>query len=253
MSFLPLIPDQNGIIMRKNMEKRIITETRKKIFNYISLIINLLIIGFTVYAVSQFFTGTGDGNMAVQKETCFRYFTVDSNILAAIMSAVMLIFNIKKIRNKDAKLPKLVGTLKFMSTVSVTLTMITACFFLSTIYSFQMMISGNCFFLHLITPLIAILACTVFEADGKMSFKAMLSGLIPTVVYGAVYVVMVLILGKENGGWEDFYSFNSGILENKWYLSIVIMLFATFLISLALRAINNGIVKALGKKTERTE
>ena len=128
--------------------------------------------------------------------------------------------------------------------------MITACFFLSTIYSFRMMISGNCFFLHLITPLIAILACTVFEADEKMSFKAMLSGLIPTVVYGAVYVVMVLILGKENGGWEDFYSFNSGILENKWYLSIVIMLFGTFLISLALRAIHNGIIKAIDRKKE---
>ncbi len=86
-------------------------DTRKKIFNLISLIINVLIIGFTVYAVS------------------------------------------------------------------VTLTMITACFFLSTIYSFKMMISGNCFFLHLITPLIAILACTVFEADEKMSIKEMLTGL----------------------------------------------------------------------------
>ncbi len=110
------------------------------------------------------------------------------------------------------------------------------------------MISGNCFFLHLITPLIAILACTVFEADEKMSIKEMLTGLIPTVVYGAVYIVMVLILGTENGGWEDFYSFNSGILENKWYLSIVIMLLATFLISLALRAINNGIVKLTKKQ-----
>lgn len=125
--------------------------------------------------------------------------------------------------------------------------MITACFFLSTIYSFKMMISGNCFFLHLITPLLAIIACTVFEADEKMSFKELFSGLIPTVVYGAVYIVMVLILGKESGGWEDFYSFNSGILENKWYLSIVIMLLATFLISLALRAINNGTARQIKK------
>ncbi len=220
----------------------------KKVFNIISLILNLLIVGFTVYAVSTFYTGTGSGNMMVQGTDSFRFFTVDSNILAAIMSAVMLVFNIKRIKNINTGIPNAVKLIKFMSTVAVTLTMITACFFLSTVYTFEKMISGSCFYLHLITPLIAIFVCTVFEADGKMSFKQMLSGLVPTVVYGAVYVVMVLILGKENGGWEDFYSFNSGILENKWYLSIFIMLFATFLISLALRAIHNGAAKLVDKK-----
>lgn len=223
-------------------------EKTKKVFNIVSLILNLFIVGFTVYAVSTFYTGTGDGNMAVQGTTSFRYFTVDSNILAAVLSAVMLVFNFKKIKDINAVTPNAVRLLKFMSTVSVTLTMITACFFLSTVYSLKMMISGNCFFLHLITPLLAIAACTVFEADKKMSFKELLVGLAPTVVYGAVYIVMVLILGKDNGGWEDFYSFNSGILENKWYLSIFIMLFGTFLISLALRAIHNSTVKVVNKK-----
>ncbi len=222
-------------------------EKKKKVFNVISLILNLLIVGFTAYAVSTFYTGTGDGNMMVQGTDSFRFFTVDSNILAAVLSAVMLVFNFKRIKNINAKVPDGIRLLKFMGTVSVTLTMITACFFLSTVYSFKMMISGSCFFLHLITPLLAIAACTVFEAEKKMSFKEMLSGLIPTVVYGAVYVVMVLILGQENGGWEDFYSFNSGILENKWYLSIVIMLLGTFLISLALKAIHNGVEKMTRK------
>lgn len=223
-------------------------ENIKKVFNVISFVLNLLIVGFTVYAVSTFYTGTGDGNMMVQGTESFRYFTVDSNILAAALSAVMLVFNFKRIKNINARIPNAVRLLKFMSTAAVTLTMITACFFLSTVYSLKTMISGSCFFLHLITPLLAIFACTVFEADGKMSLREMLSGLIPTVVYGTVYVVMVLVLGKANGGWEDFYSFNSGILENKWYLSIVIMLFGTFLISLALRAIHNGTGKLNDKK-----
>lgn len=220
----------------------------KKIFNVISLILNLLIFAFTAYAVSTFYTGTGSGNMTVQGTQSFRFFTVDSNILAAVMSAVMLVYNIKRIKNINAEIPQAVRLIKFMSTVAVTLTMITACFFLSTVYSLETMISGSCFFLHLITPLLAIFACTVFEADRKMSFKQMLSGLVPTIVYGTVYVIMVLILGKANGGWEDFYSFNSGILENKWYLSIFIMLFGTFLISLALRAIHNGFAKLVDKK-----
>ena len=223
-------------------------EKVKKAFNIISLVLNLLIVGFTVYAVSTFYTGTGDGNMAVQGTQSFRFFTVDSNILAAVMSLVMLVFNFKKIKNIDSDTPNAVRLIKFMSTVAVTLTMITACFFLSTVYSFKMMISGSCFFLHLITPLLAIFVCAVFEAERKMSFKGMLSGLIPTIIYGTVYVVMVLIIGKANGGWEDFYSFNSGILENKWYLSIFIMLFGTFLISLVIRAIHNGFVKLTDKK-----
>ena len=66
--------------------------------------------------------------------------------------------------------------------------------------------------------------------------------------YLAVAVILVVFVGKDNGGWEDFYSFNSGILENKWYLSIFIMLFATFLISLSLRAIHNGTAKVVNKK-----
>ncbi len=226
-------------------------EKTKKVFNIFSFIINILIVVFTVYAVSTFYTGIGDGNMAVEGTKSFRYFTVDSNILAAILSAIMLVFNIKRIKNINTEVPNSIRLMKFMSTVAVTLTMITACFFLSTIYSLKMMISGNCFFLHLITPLLAIITCTVFEADKNLSFKEILTGLIPTVVYGTVYVIMVLIIGKANGGWEDFYSFNSGILENKWYLSIFIMLFATFLISLALKAIHKCSYHLLNGKNNK--
>ena len=49
-----------------------------------SMVCNLLIFVFTAYGVSRFFYRGGDGNMRVYGAWCFRFFTVDSNILAAL-------------------------------------------------------------------------------------------------------------------------------------------------------------------------
>ena len=35
-------------------------------------------------------------------------------------------------------------------------------------------------------------------------------GLSTVILYGIVYLVMVVALGPLNGGWEDFYGFNRG-------------------------------------------
>ena len=49
----------------------------------ISFCSNLLLVVLVVYSVARFFSASGDGNMEVTGALCFRYFTIDSNILAA--------------------------------------------------------------------------------------------------------------------------------------------------------------------------
>lgn len=219
-------------------------EKRKKIFNVLSLIFNLAIVISTIYAVVTFYIGTGMGNMKVQGSECFVFFTVDSNILMAVISAIMLVFNFKRIKDIKSAVPQWMHILKFIGTTAVTLTFLTVVAFLGPTMGYDIMFEGSCLYMHLTTPLLAIIAFCIFEAQGKLSAKQALFGVIPTIVYGAVYFTMVILVGAENGGWKDFYGFNSGILEGRWYISIIAMPVATYLICLALKAFHNAVGKS---------
>ena len=64
---------------------------RKKLFNILSLVCNVLMFGLTTWAVAfYFYSDTGSGNMLAHGFDCFRFFTIDSNVLAAIASAKLL-------------------------------------------------------------------------------------------------------------------------------------------------------------------
>ena len=40
--------------------------------------------------------------------------------------------------------------------------------------------------------------------------------MIPILIYGIIYFIMVIVVGIENGGWHDFYGFkkNLGVATN---------------------------------------
>ena len=62
--------------------------------NIISLILNVIIIISTVYAISLFFTTTPDqGNMQVSGMEFLRFFTNLSNIFVSVAALVMIVFN----------------------------------------------------------------------------------------------------------------------------------------------------------------
>ena len=225
-----------------------IMEKTKKTFNILSLVFNIAIVLSTAYSVYSFFTGFGAGNMKVSGTECFRFFTVDSNILAAFGSAAMLVYNVKRIKDINTAVPRGLQFFKFAGTVAVTLTFITVVAFLGPTMGYEIMFEGPCLFMHLTTPIIAIIAFCVFEAGNSFSIKQALVGVIPTVIYGAVYAVMVLVVGKENGGWTDFYGFNSNALEGKWYISIIAMPVFTYIFSIALRAFHAAVTKKVEKK-----
>lgn len=220
----------------------------KKTFNILSLIFNIVIVLSTAYSVFSFFTGIGAGNMRVNGSECFRFFTVDSNILAAFGSIAMLVYNVKRIKNINTAVPRGLQFFKFAGTVAVTLTFITVVAFLGPTMGFDIMFEGPCLFMHLTTPIIAVITFCIFEAGNSFSIKQALVGVIPTIIYGAVYAVMVLVVGAENGGWNDFYGFNSNALEGKWYISIIAMPVFTYIFSIALRALHTAVTKKIEKK-----
>ena len=62
--------------------------------------------------------------MMVKGVLCLRFFTNLSNILVALCSLVLVIFTINKLK-KNKKIPDLVYLLKYIGTVSVSVTFIT--------------------------------------------------------------------------------------------------------------------------------
>ncbi len=193
---------------------------------------NLLVFIFTAVGVCRFFISGGQGNMSVWGVRCFMFFTVDSNVLAAVAGLICLI---QELRSRE--LTKPAAALKYVGTVAVAVTFFTVLLFLGPVFGFRGMYQGNNLFMHLISPLLCMFSLCLSENLPPMRLGSTLLGLIPTAVYGVVYLLMVVVLRR----WYDFYGFNMG---GMWPVSMALMLVATWLIGLVLWAVR----RALGKK-----
>ena len=108
--------------------------------------------------------------------------------------------------------------LKVMGTAAVTVTMLTVLIFLGRIYGYKPLLSGSDLFMHLITPLLAIISLCVFERRG-ISFLASFIGVIPVALYAPLYLYNV-VYAPEEKRWEDFYGFNR---DGKWPVAYALM------------------------------
>ncbi len=156
--------------------------------------------------------------------TAFRYFTVQSNVLCAVSALLMCFF-------PDSRW---VWMLKYVGAAAVTVTMLTVLCFLGPAYGYKALLSGSDLVMHLITPVLALVSFCGFERRG-LAFLPALAGLLPVILYGALYAWKILLAPPEKA-WEDFYGFNKG---GKFYISIVAMLAGTLLICLGLMALQN--------------
>ncbi|MBO4831113.1 MAG: hypothetical protein J5569_01420 [Oscillospiraceae bacterium] len=199
-------------------------------------VFNALIVLFTVYGIIRFFTVGGSGNMAVFNTAAFRYFTVDSNILVALASLLILIAQIKSLRNGIPVSRRLMA-FKHVGATAVGVTFFTVFCFLGTLYGYKAMIEGVSLCMHLMTPLLAMLGFWFLDRGQETRFRSVFLGLLPTALYGVVYIAMTVFQKR----WKDFYGFNIG---GRWILSCVLMVIATFIISAGLWALH----RATGKK-----
>ena len=208
----------------------------------IAIAVNAVIVAFTVYGMSRFFTVGGDGNMRVMNTRCFQYFTVDSNLLVAITSLLLLIGQIASLRSGHPPHLALL-VLKHVGTTAVGVTFFTVFCFLGALYGYPSMVAGVNLYMHLLTPLLAMLGSCLLEKQPVIRFRSVFLGLLPTAIYGVVYMELVVIQKR----WPDFYGFNIG---GHWVLSSCLMVIATFLISIGLWALRRA---SAGKRAKTPE
>lgn len=185
----------------------------------LSVLCNVLVIILVTVSILSFFTVGGQGNMAVAGMRCFIYFTIDSNILAAVMCLFMVPCNIRALKD-GRELPGWALACKFIGTSAVTLTLLVVLLYLGPTMGYRAMFAGKNLHLHLICPLLAIVSYVFFEHDRSGKKRSSIPGVIPTFIYANVYLVMVIVIGKENGGWADFYGFNLGGMWPLFYIGL---------------------------------
>ena len=208
----------------------------------ISIIIHVLIIVLTIRAVGSMFLYRGEGNMQVLGVAVFQYFTTLSNVLSAVASVVLVIFRIRQylIKSDLHVLPGWIMTLRFAGTVAVGVTLLTVLLFLGPAIGYRPLFVGHNLFLHLTGPLLAIAALLFFDFGQPLNQGQVLFTVLPTFLYGSLYLYKVVVQGEARGGWKDFYGFNAG---GRWYLSVLIMLAGTYLLGTVLRLAQNAAVR----------
>ncbi len=196
----------------------------------LDIILNLLIFLVTLVLVVLFFRKDGEW-VPERGRFAFRFYTCQSNVLCAAAALLTAVFRLA------GNLPEWVWLLKYIGTAAVTVTMLTVFLFLAPSVGkdwVNVLLKGGDLFMHLLTPLLALFTFCVPEKQG-MTFAQSLTGMLPVVLYGPLYLYKILYAPAEKR-WDDFYGFNKG---GKWPVSFAAMLAGTFLICLGIMALQN--------------
>ena len=190
------------------------------------IILNLAIFLITAFIVVFVFFRREHHWDLQRGRSALRFFTAQSNILCAAAALMMCLFPQSQV----------VWLLKYTGTAAVTVTMLTVFLFLAPSIGegWTVLLKGSDFFMHLVTPLLALISFCAFEKRG-MDFRTALLGVLPVMIYGPWYLYKIRF-APENKRWDDFYGFNKG---GKWPISFAMMLIGTFLICMGIMALQN--------------
>lgn len=171
----------------------------------------------------------------------FKYFTLDSNILAGIISLIMAINQGAFLRGKKSDISKNAYVLKLMGGTGIALTMLVTVFYLAprSEFGFFHLFENSNFFLHFLIPVIYLISFLVFERTDKIELKHTFVGIIPMIIYAIFYSLNVL-LHLENGRPSVNYDIY-GFLEGRVSLILIVlpfMILLTYFISFVLWKIN---------------
>ena len=191
-------------------------KTRQKI----SLILDILIALLFLIAWLRMILAWGDnGTISASGFRNLKYFTVLSNLLMGVASALNVVYTIRKIR-KNIDVPTWITRLRLAGASAVTLTLLVVLLFLWPVFHIPGLYSGANLWLHLLIPLMAI-ASFVLGAKEPISLKESVFSVIPMLIYGAWYVGNNIIYGI--GEWPDTRDWY-GFLTWGWGIGILILI-----------------------------
>lgn len=197
-----------------------------------SIVSVCVIIGVTMNLVTLY-----DENFDHMGIRTFCMFTVNSNILAGLSMMFCIPYTIDGLRTGNYHLPDWVVVLMQITVTAVSLTFVVSLCILAPVKGFKLIFSGSRFFLHGVCPVVSIVIfCCLINSHLVRIWEAILA-LIPVLLYAAVYIIMVVVIGEENGGWNDFYGFATRV---PLWVSALVILPSAGGVSLLLRLAHNA-------------
>lgn len=174
----------------------------------------------------------------------FKKYTVDSNLLLAISSLPLLIYEIKDYRKDDAKLPRWSVILYFVGVVTISLTFLVVVFFLTPTFirddkSPAWLYTDENLFFHIINPILGVIMYLFVIDEHPLGIKHCLLPFIPIGIYEAIYTSCVL-----TNTWTDFYGFTFGGKYELTPIIIIVILLISFLVGMLLNKFHNRLVFA---------
>lgn len=152
----------------------------------------------------------------------FQYYTMDSNIFAAITS-IMLIFSLLK----NGKSSELIQKFRYYSTCCVTLTFIVVVTILVPIAGWHTLpnrlFMGTDLWLHTVGPLINVFSFLVLETEFDLNKKQPLFAIIPTFIY-AVIAIILNLARVIDGPYVFLRIYDQGLLMTLVWLIVISVL-----------------------------
>lgn len=187
---------------------------KQKIYNIVSICLNIIITVLVIYSVIKTYITILPETDTIFGTKSFRYFTIDSNILVAISSILMIISILFKKQNI------VIDVINYVSTCQISLTLITVLIFLGPTMGYKPLLANEQLLLHLIVPLLKIINCLIFENHKNIMIKHTFYSFIPYLIYATFYIINVLIIKS----WEDFYGFTKylGTAFNIMFMTLLI-------------------------------
>ena len=201
---------------------------------------NAAIAVLTAFAWCQMMFGWGWENAPLSGLglSTLKYFTIQSNLLSAIVSAACVVFYL---REPGKPLPRWLHGMRLVATTGVTLTCITVEAFLPPVlYGYASMHAGANLWFHLLLPLMAIASFCAFEADRPMPLRWTFAAIVPMALYGTGYLANILANGIPGNDW---YGFSAWGME-RTPIVFAVMVSVVWLIALGLRAANQRIYRS---------
>jgi hypothetical protein len=99
--------------------------------------------------------------------------------------------------------------------------------------------------LHGVCPVLSIVTFCFFINSHIVKLKEAALALVPVLLYAAVYMIMVVIIGEEKGGWNDFYGFATRVPV---WVSLPVILAVSCGLALFLRWAHNACCMRRRKK-----
>ena len=168
----------------------------------------------------------------------FHLFTVNSNLLAAVAAALTMPFAAEGVRIKRFTYPNWIQLVQYSGAICTTLTFVFAVFLIFPTRGAWFAFGGMNFWLHLVCPIMNLVLLFSVETDVRITLDESFISMMPFFMYAGIYLLNVVFLGEEHGGWRDIYMLATYMPPE---LTAPMMFLLGFGISQVLRSVYNRI------------